>query len=411
MEGVDFDESFAPVARLESIHILLSIACIMDFKLYQMDVKCAFLNGFLNEEVFVEQPKGFQDPHFPDHVLRLKKTLYGLKQAPRAWYDRLTNYLLDRGFQRGYADQTLFVKKDENYLLVAQVYVDDMVFRATINACAIKFSEEMKKEFEMSMVGELTFFLGLQVKQRKDGIFISQEKYVRNLVKKFGLDSKMHASTPMSSFTKLSLDSSRVEVSPTLYRSIIGSLLYLTASRLDIVFIVGVCACYQAAPKESHLTAVKRIIHYINGTPEYGLWYSKDPNDCLASYSDADWAGSVDDRKSTSSGCFYLKNNLVSSMSLSTTKAEYIAVKSCCTQLLWMKKLLHDYRIPQETMSVFCDNTSTINLFKDPAQHLKSKHIEIFYYFIRDLVEDKIVCLEFIHTDNQKTNIGVGIIP
>ena len=130
---------------------------------------------------------------------------------------------------------------------------------------------------------------------------------------------------------------------------------------------MGVCACYQAAPKESHLTAVKRIIHYINGTPEYGLWYSKDSNDCLASYSDADWAGSVDDRKSTSSRCFYLKNNLVSSMSLSTTKAKYIAVRSCCTQLLWMKKLLHDYGIPQETMSVFCDNTSTINLFKDLA--------------------------------------------
>ena len=132
MEGVDFDESFAPVARLESLRILLSIACTMDFKLYQMNVKCAFLNGFLNEEVFVEQPKGFQDPHFPNHVLRLKKAVYEMKQAPRAWYDRLTNYLLDRGFQRGYIDRKLFVKKDENYLLVAQVYVDDIVFRATV---------------------------------------------------------------------------------------------------------------------------------------------------------------------------------------------------------------------------------------------------------------------------------------
>ena len=173
MEGVDFDESFAPVARLESLRILLSIACTMDFKLYQMNVKCAFLNEFLNEEVFVEQPKGFQDPHFPNHVLRLKKAVYEMKQAPRAWYDRLTNYLLDRGFQRGYIDRTLFVKKDENYLLVAQVYVDDIVFRATVDARALKFFKEMKKEFEMCMVGELTFFLGLKVKQRKDGIFIS----------------------------------------------------------------------------------------------------------------------------------------------------------------------------------------------------------------------------------------------
>ena len=377
-----------------------------------MDVKCAFLNGYLNEKVFVEQPKGFEDPHFPDHVLRLKKALYGLKQAPRAWYDRLTHYLLDKGFKREYANQTLFVKNDEDYLLVAQVYVDDIMFGATIEDWAIEFSKEMKKEFEMSMVGELTFFLGLQVKQKKEDIFVSQEKYARNIVKKFGLDSKKHAFTPMSSSTKLNVDSSGVEVSPTLYRSIIGSLLYLTASRPDIAFNIGVCARYQAALKESHLTTVKRIIRYINGTPNYGLWYSKDSNACLAEYSDTNWAGSVDDRKSTSGGCFYLGNNLVSwmskkqnSVSLSTAEAEYIAAGSCCTQLLWMKKLLHDYGIPQETMCVFCDNTSAINLSKNLVQHSKSKHIEIRYHFIRDLVEERVACLEFIHTDNQKADI------
>ena len=149
----------------------------MNFKLYQMDVKSDFLNGFLNKEVFVEQPKGFQDPHFPDHVLRLKKALCGLKQAPRAWYDHLTTYLLDHGFKRGQADRTLFVKRDEKYLFVAQVYVDDIVFGSTIDHLAHEFSEEMKRGFEMSVVGELNYFLGLQVKQQKDGIFISQEKY------------------------------------------------------------------------------------------------------------------------------------------------------------------------------------------------------------------------------------------
>ena len=338
VEGVDFDESFAPVARLEPICILLSIACTMNFKLYQMYMKCAFLNGYLNEEMFVEQPKGFQDPYFLDHVLRLKKALYGLKQASKAWYDRLIHYLLDGGFKRGYADQTLFVKDDENYLLVVQVYVDDIVFGATTDARAIEFSKEMKKEFEMSMMGELTFFLSLQVKQKEEGIFISQEKYARNLVKKFGLDSKKHASTPTSSSTKLNLDPSEVEMSPTLYMSISGSLLYLMASRPNIAFSVGVYNRYQAASKESHLTTVKRIIRYVNGTPDYGLWYSKDSNACLADNLDANWAGSVDDRKSTSSGCFYLGNNLFSWMSkkqnlvsLSTAKAEYIATGSYCT--------------------------------------------------------------------------------
>ena len=230
----------------------------------------------------------------------------------------------------------------------------------------------------MSMVGELNYFLGLQVKQWEDGIFISQEKYAKNLVKRFGLDSKMHTSTPMSSSAKLSRDAARVEVDPTLQRSMIGSLLYLTVSRPDIAFSVGVCARFQAAPKESHLTTVKRIIRYINGTSDYGIQYSRDSNECQARYSDANRAGCIEDRKSTSGGCFYLGNNLVSwmskkqnSVSLSTAKAEYIAMASCSAQLLWMKKFLHDYGITQDTMCVFCDNTSAINLSKNPVQHSK----------------------------------------
>ena len=225
VEGVDFDESFALVARLESIRILLSVVCIINFKLYQMDMESAFLNGLLNEEVFVEQPTGFQDPHFPNHVLRLKKLLYGLKQAQRAWYDFLTTYLLDHGFKKAQADRTLFVKRDEKSLIVAQVYVDDIVFGSSINHLAQEFSKEMKKEFEMSMVGELNYFLGLQVKQRKDGIFISQEKYAKNLVKRFSLGSKKHSSTPINSLLKLSLDPTDVEVDSTLYQSMIGNLL------------------------------------------------------------------------------------------------------------------------------------------------------------------------------------------
>ncbi|XP_030964210.1 secreted RxLR effector protein 161-like [Quercus lobata] len=195
----------------------------------------------------------------------------------------------------------------------------------------------MKREFKMSIVGDLNYFLGLQVKQQEHGIFISQEKYAKNLVKRFDLDSKKHTSTPMSSSAKLSHDAAGVEVDPTLYRSMIGSFLYLTASRLDIAFSVGVCARFQAAPKESHLTAVKQIIHYINGTSNYGIWYSRDSNECLAGFSDADWAGCIDDRKSTSGGCFYLENNLLSwmskkqnSVSLSTAEVEYIAAASCC---------------------------------------------------------------------------------
>jgi hypothetical protein len=376
IEGVDFDETFAPVARLESIRILLSIACHLDFKLYQMDVKSAFLNGVLQEEVYVEQPKGFQDPHHPHHVYKLKKALYGLKQAPWAWYERLTTYLLAKGFTRGQADRTLFIRQQGTHKLIAQIYVDDIIFWATLDSLAHELSEEMKQEFEMSMIGELNYFLGLQVKQNDEGIFISQSKYAKDLVKQFGLDGKSHARTPMSTSVKISSDLAGKSVDPSLYRSMIGSLLYLIASRPDISFSVGVCARFQANPKESHLTAVKRIIRYVNDTLSYGIWYSRETNLVVAGYSDADWAGNVDDRKSTSGGCFYVGNNLVAwmskkqaSISLSTAEAEYIAAGSCCTQLLWMKTLLGNYGFSQDTMIINCDNTSAINISKNPVQH------------------------------------------
>jgi hypothetical protein len=236
IEGVDFDETFDPVAKLESIRIIFSIACHLGFKLYKMDVKSAFLNGVLQEEVYVEQPKGFQDPHHPYHVYKLKKALYGLKQAPRAWYERLTICLLAKGFTRGQADRTLFIRKQGTHKLIAQIYVDDIIFGTTLDSLAHEFSEEMKQEFEMSMIGELNYFLGLQVKQTAKGIFISQSKYAKDLVKRFGLDGKSRARTPMSTSVKISSDLAGKSVDPSLYRSMIGSLLYLTASRPDIAF-------------------------------------------------------------------------------------------------------------------------------------------------------------------------------
>ncbi|KAG5562829.1 hypothetical protein RHGRI_005526 [Rhododendron griersonianum] len=412
VEGIDFDETFAPVARLESIRIMLAVACFLGFKLYQMDVKSAFLNGVIKEEVYVSQPKGFEDPHKTDHVYHLNKALYGLKQAPRAWYERLTTFLLSKDFVRGSVDKTLFVQHKGKHLLVVQIYVDDIIFGSTSPALVNDFSEFMQSEFEMSMMGELTFFLGLQVRQFEHGIFVSQTKYASNLVKKFGLDSAKHSRTPMSTTTKLSKDVDGVSIDQTLYRSMIGSLLYLTASRPDIAFSVGVCARYQANPKESHLTAVKRVIKYISGTMGYGIWLSKDTNSNLAGFSDADWAGCADDRKSTSGGCFYIGNNLVAwlskkqnSISLSTAEAEYIAAGSACTQLLWMKQMLDDYGFSQECITHYCDNTSAINISKNPVQHSRTKHIDIRHHFIRDLVEDGTVTLEYLDTTHQKADL------
>ncbi|KAK2419944.1 putative mitochondrial protein [Trifolium repens] len=412
IEGLDFDETFAPVARLESIRLLLGVACILKFKLYQMDVKSAFLNGYLQEEVYVEQPKGFVDPEHPNYVYKLKKALYGLKQAPRAWYERLTQFLEEQGYRKGGSDKTLFVKQEKGKFIIAQIYVDDIVFGGMSNTMVQHFVQQMQSEFEMSLVGELTYFLGLQIKQMDDTIFISQSKYARNIIKKFGMDNATHKRTPAPTHLKLTKDEKGISVDQSLYRSMIGSLLYLTASRPDITYAVGVCARYQADPKVSHLTQVKRILKYVNGTSDYGIMYSHCENSTLYGYCDADWAGSADDRKSTSGGCFFLGTNLISWFSkkqncvaLSTAEAEYVAAGSSCSQLVWMKQMLKEYDVEQDALTLYCDNMSAINISKNPVQHSKTKHIDIRHHYIRDLVENKIVVLEHVGTKEQIADI------
>ncbi|GJT35045.1 retrovirus-related pol polyprotein from transposon TNT 1-94 [Tanacetum coccineum] len=258
-EGIDYDETYASVARLESIRILLAYACAFDFKLFQMDVKSAFLNSFINEEVYVAQPPGFIDFEKPNHVYKLKKALYGLKQAPKAWYDRLKAFLIKHEYKMGMVDNTLFTKKKSSNLIIIQIYVDDIIFGSTCQDMCDEFAKIMHDEFEMSMMGELNFFLGLQIKQMEDGIFFNQSKYIKEMLKKFGLEDSKPMKTPMSSDTKLTKDEECESVDSTKYRGMIGSLLYLTASRPDIMFSVCLCARFQEAPKTSHLEAVKRI--------------------------------------------------------------------------------------------------------------------------------------------------------
>ncbi|GJR59359.1 retrovirus-related pol polyprotein from transposon TNT 1-94 [Tanacetum coccineum] len=218
-EGIDYDETYAPVARLESIRILLAYACALDFKLFQMDVKSAFLNGFINEEVYVAQPLGFIDFKKPDHVYKLKKALYGLKQAPKAWYDRLKAFLIKHEYKMGMVDNTLFTKKKSSNLIIVQIYVDDIIFGLTCQDMCDEFSKIMHDEFEMSMMGELNFFLGLQIKQMEDGIFFNQSKYIKEMLKKFGLEDSKPMKTPMSSDTKLTKDEECESVDSTWSRS------------------------------------------------------------------------------------------------------------------------------------------------------------------------------------------------
>ncbi|GJX32444.1 putative ribonuclease H-like domain-containing protein [Tanacetum coccineum] len=361
-----------------------------------MDVKSAFLYGKIEEEVYVYQPPGFEDPDFPDRVYKVEKALYGLHQAPRAWYETLLTYLLDNGFQRGKIDKTLFIRRDKGDILLVQVYVDDIIFGSTKKSLCIEFKKVMHK---------------------------NQDKYVTEILKKFGFTDVKTASTPMETQKLLLKDEDGEEVDVYLYRSMIGSLMYLTSSRPDIMFVVCACARYQVNPKISHLHAVKRIFRYLKGQPKLGLWYPKDSPFDLVAYTDSDYAGASLDRKSTTGGCQFLGSRLISwqckkqtVVANSTTEAEYVAASSCCGQVLWIQNQLLDYGYNFLHTKIFIDNNSTICIIKNPVFHSKTKHIDIRHHFSRDCSEKKLIQMVKIHTDKSVADLltkafdnGIGV--
>nr|GEZ38313.1 retrovirus-related Pol polyprotein from transposon TNT 1-94 [Tanacetum cinerariifolium] len=359
-EGVDFEESFAPVARLEAVRLFIANAAHKSFTVYQMDVKTVFLYGPLKEEVDVNQPDGFVDPYHPDKVYRLKKALYGLRQAPRAWYDELSKFLLSKGFSKGSIDLTMFITKHRGDILLVQIYVDDIIFGSTNPNLSKRFEKLMHSKFEMSMMWELKFFLGIQIHQSPRGIFINQVKYDQKILKKHGMTSCDSIGTPMAT-KHLDANLNGTSVDQTKYRSMVEALMYLTASRPDIMHATCYCARYQAKPTEEHLTeaqptekhltAVKRLFRYLKDTIHMGLWYPKDTGFELTAFSDSDHAGCLDSRKSTSGGIQFLGGDKLVSWSskkqdctsMSSAEAEYVSLSACCAQVLWTRTQLTDY--------------------------------------------------------------------
>ncbi|GJW75731.1 putative ribonuclease H-like domain-containing protein [Tanacetum coccineum] len=392
-EGIDFEESFAPVARIEAIRIFIANAATKNMIIYQMDVKTAFLNGDLQEEVFVSQPEGFEDQENPTHVYRLKKALYGLKQAPRAWYDTLSKFLLANHFFKGAVDPTLFTRKTGKHILLVQIYVDDIIFASTDHNACNTFSKEMSSKFQMSMMGQMSFFLGLQVSQSPRGIFINQAKYALKTLKKYGMDLSDPVDTPMVDRLKLDEDIMGIPVDQTRLRGM-------------------------AKPTKTHFVAIKRIFGYLKGTINMGLWYPKDNAMSLTAYADADHAGCQDSRRSTSGSAQFLGDRLVSwsskkqrSTAISTIEAEYIAMSGCCAQILWMRSQLKDYRFDFNKIPLYCDNKSAIALCCNNVQHSRSKHIDIRHHFIREQVENRVVELYFVETNYQLADILTKALP
>nr|GEU67295.1 retrovirus-related Pol polyprotein from transposon TNT 1-94 [Tanacetum cinerariifolium] len=387
-EGIDFEESFALVSRMEAIRIFLAYAAHKSFTVFQIDLKTTFLHGTLKEDVYVCQPEGFIDAGHLSLVFKLKKALYGLKQAPRAWYDEFgfigtllvciakSTFLLQNYFFKGTTDPTLFIRRFFDDILVVLVYVDDIFFSSTHPRYTQLFSDLMKSCFKMSIMGEMTFFIGLQVNQSPCGIFINQLNYVLEILKKYGMESCDPVGTPMEIKDKLDLDQNGTPFDATKYRSMIGALMYLTSSRPDIIHATCLCARYQAKPTENHLKEVKRTFRYLQGTINTGFWYTKDSGFELIVFSDADYARCKDTFKSISGGAQFLG-----------------------------EKLLTDYGFHFNKIPIYCDSKSAIAISCNPVQHSRIEHIVVRYHFIKEHVEKGRIELYFVKTDYQLADL------
>nr|GFA09112.1 retrovirus-related Pol polyprotein from transposon TNT 1-94 [Tanacetum cinerariifolium] len=412
-EPKNIKESMADSAWIESIQEELH-----QFDRLEMDVKTIFLYGPLKEEVYVNKPDGFVDPYHPDKVYRLKKALYELKQASRAWYDELSNFLVSKGFSKGSIDPTLFITKHKGDILLVQIYVDDIIFSSTNRNLSKQFEKLMHSKFEMSMMGELKFFLEIQIYQSPRVIFINQAKCAQEILIKHGMTSCDSVGTLMAT-KHLDADLSGTPIDQMKYRSMVGALLYLTASRLDIMHATCYCARYQAKLTEKHLTVVKRIFRYLKDTIHMGLWYPKETGFELTAFLNSDHAGCLDSRKSTSGGIQFLCGDKLVSWSskkrdytlMSSAKAEYVSLSACCAQVLWMRTQLTDYGFHFDKMPMYCDSKASIAISCNPVQHSRTKHIDVRYHFIKEKVEKDIIELFFVRTKYQLADLFTKALP
>lgn len=393
-QGIDCDETFSPVVKPSTIRTVLSIAVSKSWPIHQLDVKNAFLHGHLNETVYMHQPMGFRDKINPDYVCLLLKSLYGLKQAPRAWYKRFAEFVATIGFTHSKCDHSLFIYRQGSDIAYILLYVDDIIITASSDNLRKHFMALLSSEFAMKDLGPLSYFLGIAVTRHSNGLFLSQKQYAAEIISKAGMSNCSTCPTPVDTKPKLSATKDTSYEDPTKYRSLAGALQYLTFTRPDISYAVQQVCLHMHDPKNEHMSALKRILRYVQGTLSYGLHLYKSSLDSLISYTDADWGGCPDTRRSTSGYCVFLGDNLISwsskrqpTLSRSSAEAEYRGVANVVSDSCWLRNLLLELQCPiQKATIVYCDNVSAIYLSGNPVQHQRTKHIEMDIHFVREKV-------------------------
>ncbi|WVZ92938.1 hypothetical protein U9M48_038968 [Paspalum notatum var. saurae] len=389
--GIDYEDTFSPVIKAATIRIVLSIAVSRGWTLRQLDVQNAFLHGFLEEEVYMQQPPGYEDPVHPEHF-KVKK-------------------LVELGFQGSKADSSLFFYNKEDVSIFILIYVDDIIVASSKQEAVTALLQDLQKEFALKDLGDLHYFLRIEVNKTEKGILLTQEKYASDLLRKVGMTDCKPVNTPLCASEKLSIHKGSV-LGPndsTRYRSIVGALQYLTLTRPDIAFPVNKVSQFLHAPTTVHWVAVKRILKYLKSCLNLGLHICKSSSMLVRGFSDADWAGCLDDRRSTGGFAILLGNNLVSwnakkqaTVSRSSTEAGYKALANATAEIMWIQTLLHELRIqcpPQAKL--WCDNMGAKYLSSNPVFHARTKHIEVDYHFFRERVASRLLDIDFVSTSDQ----------
>lgn len=391
--------------------MVLSLAIHNQWSIRQLDVSNAFLHGFIEEDVYMRQPLGYKHPDKPQYVCKLKKALYGLRQAPRAWFSVFSGFLVQQGFHNSKADASLFTLKNDKSITLILIYVDDIIITGCNSAFITELISHLSTRFAMKDLGSLSYFLGIEVHKTGLGLLLSQSKYASDLLKRAGMLECKPSQSPTSSKPAV-LDPDPPVSDPHWFKTIVGSLQYLTLTRPELSFAVNLACQHMHDPRQSHFVAIKRILRYVKGTIYQGLLFV--PSSLkLTAFSDADWAGDHATRRSTTGFCLFLGSNLISwcakkqhTVARSSTEAEYRALAQCAADISWVHQLLQDLQLtPQVPHSLWCDNQSAIALASNPIFHARTKHVEVDYHFIREKVLSKQIVVHHVGSHHQIADI------